>query len=160
MIRLFSVEQGKELDVYKCSRKLISAQFLPLRDSSAPGIIALPQRSLNFMYFQIEEGQGRSVMAQPQSKSIMGRVKNKLSDNSGSEATYSGPEKIRTSDFSSHESPQKQANNLFLRMVERKSEIVAPKLQMTSPEGYHDNDAFAIRLNVQDEDDPVIKVIQ
>ena len=39
-------------------------------------------------------------------------------------------------------------------MVERKSEIVAPKLQMTSPEGYHDNDAFAIRLNVQDEDDP------
>ena len=42
MVRLFSADHGYELDHFKCSRKLVYAQFLPLRESSAPGIIALP----------------------------------------------------------------------------------------------------------------------
>lgn len=28
---------------------------------------------------------------------------------------------------------------------------MAPKPQITSPEGHHDNDAFAVRLNVSDD---------
>ena len=57
MIRLFSTEHENELDHYPSSRKLISASFLPLRNSPAPGIIALYERSsVKFHYFQIEEG--------------------------------------------------------------------------------------------------------
>ena len=39
-------------------------------------------------------------------------------------------------------------------MAERKGDFVAPKLQMTSPEGHHDNDAFAVRLNILEEGVP------
>ena len=81
-------------------------------------------------------------MAVPQSKSIMGRVKNNLgSGDSGSEAQYSAGDKMRggtTSDFSSLEAalPSKGNNTgLSLRLVERKGEFVAPKHQITSHEG-------------------------
>ena len=70
-------------------------------------------------------------MAVPQSKSsIMKRVKNKLSDISGSEAT-SGADQIRPSDLSSGEAAVASAskvNSLNLRMVECKGDLVAPKL--------------------------------
>lgn len=164
MIRLFSVDQGSELDVYKCSRKLTSAQFIPFREANVPGIIALPQRSLNFLYFQIDEGQGRSLLSVPQSKSIMGR---RLSDNSGSDANFSGTETLSQPN---HEGPgstskplgaTKSGNSrLNLRMVEIKNELVAPKMQMTSAEGYANNEAFSIRLSATDEGDPVSDKIQ
>ena len=54
MIRLFSVEQGTELDHYKLTnnKQLSTVQFLPLtRQAATPGIIALPKRRHNFLYF-------------------------------------------------------------------------------------------------------------
>lgn len=39
-------------------------------------------------------------------------------------------------------------------MVERRSELAAPKLQMTSPEGIHDYDAFDVQVTMQSEDYP------
>ena len=99
-------------------------------------------------------------MVVPQRNTVMGRVKQRQSDNSGSEARYSAnaDPKHQNSEASSQETgnplAQSQKNRLNLRLAERKGDQVAPKPQMTSPEGHHDNDAFAVRLNVFDSNMP------
>lgn len=52
-IRLYSVDHGTELDNFTQSnnKSIIQAKFLPLRNSQTLGLIALPQRSHNYLYF-------------------------------------------------------------------------------------------------------------
>lgn len=53
-LKLLSIFDSYELDSIS-SQKMLTSQFIPLREASSPGIVMLPERSSNFIYLEIEE---------------------------------------------------------------------------------------------------------
>lgn len=49
-VRLLRASDLFKLDEYTNKKQLLSSQFLPFKGASSPGVIALPDRSSNFIY--------------------------------------------------------------------------------------------------------------
>jgi len=90
----------------------------------------------------------------PVRNTLTGRFKSKLTDNSASDNVYSDTNLGTMSGGEPDLSSAAKTVGLSLRLVERKGDLVAPKLQVTSPEGHHDNEAFAVRVNTTDYGNP------
>lgn len=122
-------------------------------------IVALPHKSVNLLYYEIEEGPGKpmpllsepkSTFGTPKRTTLMKRFKGKLSGESGSDNATQSDNTVEKG--AANKVLDAVTNGLQLRLVERNKEV-APNPPRVSHESPHDNAAFALRRVVEDDDD-------
>ena len=119
-LKLLSIYDSYELDSIS-SQKILTSQFIPLRDATSPGIIMLPERSSNFLYLEIEEKQ-QGVSQRNISKGAQQKAATLQNQNS-----------------------RENHEQIFnLRLVQRAGDQISQKPQVSNHEGPSDVDAFAI----------------